>query len=96
MRHWIETQPDGQGLLSDFELHFKSLSDADKEVRLTTKCRRIPLTTPHSLSPSREKCDSFKPRQYVPASAPHHSHSQPHQRKIKAATKKATNNTPTE
>lgn len=34
MRHWKGAQPGGQGLLSDFESYFKSLSDSDKEVRL--------------------------------------------------------------
>ena len=28
-------QPEGQGLLSDFEIYFKSLSETDKEVRLS-------------------------------------------------------------
>ena len=32
MRHWKGTQPGRQGLLKDFETHFKSLSDADKQV----------------------------------------------------------------
>ena len=32
MAHWNEDQPDGQGLLSDFEVYFLSLTEADKEV----------------------------------------------------------------
>jgi hypothetical protein len=34
MRRWNETQPGGQGSLTDFEAHFKSLSDGDQEVSL--------------------------------------------------------------
>ena len=33
MRHWNEAQPGGQGLLTEFELYFKSLSRAATEVR---------------------------------------------------------------
>lgn len=33
MRHWLEKQPDGQGLATEFEDYFKKLSDYDKEVR---------------------------------------------------------------
>lgn len=40
MRHWTETQPEGQGLLNDFETYFKSLSDTDKEVCLLAS--RVP------------------------------------------------------
>lgn len=35
MRQWNERQPGGQGLAADFENYFKSLSSADKEVRLS-------------------------------------------------------------
>ncbi|KAH9171694.1 hypothetical protein EDB89DRAFT_1906825 [Lactarius sanguifluus] len=31
MRHWNEEQPGGQGSLSEFDVYFKSLTDADKE-----------------------------------------------------------------
>ncbi|KAH9071370.1 hypothetical protein EDB83DRAFT_2313448, partial [Lactarius deliciosus] len=31
MRHWNEEQPGGQGPLSEFDVYFKSLTDADKE-----------------------------------------------------------------
>ncbi|KAH8979543.1 hypothetical protein EDB92DRAFT_2107530 [Lactarius akahatsu] len=33
MRHWNKEQPGGQGPLSEFDVYFKSLTDADKEVR---------------------------------------------------------------
>ena len=35
MRHWKGTQPGGQGFLCNFESHFKTLSEADKEVRIS-------------------------------------------------------------
>ena len=33
MRHWNEQQPGGQGLTADFEVHYKNLSDAERQVR---------------------------------------------------------------
>ena len=35
MCRWNEDQPGGQGLLSDFEAYFMSLTEADKEVSLS-------------------------------------------------------------
>ncbi|KAH9162767.1 hypothetical protein EDB89DRAFT_2024193 [Lactarius sanguifluus] len=32
MRHWNKLQPGGQGLASEFDVYFKTLSDTDKEV----------------------------------------------------------------
>jgi hypothetical protein len=32
MWHWNELQPGGQGLAADFNLYFRSLNDANKEV----------------------------------------------------------------
>lgn len=34
MHHWNKTQSGGRGLLTELDSYFKSLSDADKEVRL--------------------------------------------------------------
>ena len=57
MRHWKGTQPGGQGFLCDFESHFKTLSEADKEVRISQpNYARTTLTTVDCLSPSRTKC----------------------------------------
>ena len=64
MRHWKQTQPGGQGLLSDFESHFKSLSDTDKEVcipQLDGTC--ITLTDVTYFSPTRRKCRLCRSRQ---------------------------------
>jgi hypothetical protein len=33
MRRWNEKQPGGQGLVSEFDVYFKNLSEADKNVR---------------------------------------------------------------
>ena len=32
MQHWNEQQPRGQGLLANFEVHYKNLSEAEKQV----------------------------------------------------------------
>ena len=32
MRRWNEGQPGGQGLATDFEIYYKTLTDADKLV----------------------------------------------------------------
>lgn len=37
MRHWNELQPGGQGLASEFSVYFKTLSDSDKEVSLSSR-----------------------------------------------------------
>ncbi|KAH9012919.1 hypothetical protein EDB84DRAFT_1568917 [Lactarius hengduanensis] len=37
MRQWNEKQPGGQGLASDFDAHFKSLTDAEKEEMLSIR-----------------------------------------------------------
>lgn len=37
MRDWNEKQPGGQGLTADFNLYFKHLTDAQKEVRFHSK-----------------------------------------------------------
>ena len=36
MRHWNEQQPGKQGLAADFEVYYKNLSEAERQVRLHT------------------------------------------------------------
>ena len=66
MRHWKGTQPSGQGLLRDFEAYYKSLSDADKQVRIYLLCNaHAALTNVNCLSPLRMKCGPYRSQRYV-------------------------------
>ena len=61
MRHWKESQPGGQGLLSDFDSHFKSLSETDKEVRIyRLGGTYTALTDVNYPSHSRRKCGPYR------------------------------------
>ncbi|KAH9039920.1 hypothetical protein EDB84DRAFT_1020222 [Lactarius hengduanensis] len=44
MRHWNELQPGGQGLASEFDVYFKTLSDTDKEP-FKKEMRAVPRAT---------------------------------------------------
>jgi hypothetical protein len=37
MHHWNELEPGGQGLASEFDAYFKTLSDIDKEESLSSR-----------------------------------------------------------
>ncbi len=47
MRHWNAHQPGGQGLLVDFDKHFKALSSEDKEV--WSSSQNTPVNANHSI-----------------------------------------------
>ena len=52
MRHWNALQPGGQGLASEFDAYFKTLSDTDKEVSQSSRNAPEVLLDFHKLSPA--------------------------------------------
>jgi hypothetical protein len=59
MRHWIEKQPDGQGLAADFDEYFKRLSEHDKEVCYVPTDSDKGLSDILVISLSRKKCAPY-------------------------------------
>ena len=59
MCRWNELQPEGQGLLADFDVYFKALSNANKEVCTLTLTATLHLISCYFAQPfKKEMCHS--------------------------------------
>ena len=62
MRHWNGLQSGGQGLASDFDAYFKTLSDMDKEVSQSSRNAPEVFLDFYKLSPAIQEGNVHSPK----------------------------------